>query len=339
MNRAGKIALGCLLAPIGLTVIGVFFVVGLRMAGVPDPQPTSTTLEQAAPFEPVRTESIRRDDRITDPPAEVAWEPGGRHVKVLLDLEEAMIEVVPGPADEGFRVDADYDEAAYALPQEYGVQKDGTPIYRVGFRSKVSFLRRLVQDGSFSDDDLGENQLTIQLPRDTPMDLELAMAKAEVYLDLSGLSLTNLGSELRMGEFHLEVDEDNPVEMEQFAAKCTMGEFHFKGLSRLRPAVIRAGGSMGELNVDLGGALTRDTEIFTQLRMGELKLALPENAFWDPSSRAKVSWGEMSGSLTGRGAEDPELAPRLRVEGNVFMGEMVVDGYRARTGLQRRDRN
>lgn len=338
MNRAGKIAIGCLLAPVGLTVIGVLAIMGLRMAGVPEPQVTTRSLEQATPFEPERIESVRREAPEPGVPAELGGAPGN-HVRVVVDLEESMIEILPGPADEGFRVDAEYDEASYDLTQEYDVQKDGTPVYRVGFRSKVSFLRRLVQDGSFSDDDMGENVITVQLPLDTPMELELKLAKAEAYIDLSGLALTGVRSEFRMGEFRLESEEDNPLEMGEFATKCSMGEFKFKGLSRLRPAVIRAGGSMGELDVDLGGALTRDTEIFTKLHMGALMLNLPENAFWDPTSRAKVSWGEMTGSLSGRGADDPELAPNLRVQSNVFMGEMVVDGYRARTGLQRRGRN
>jgi hypothetical protein len=347
MNRAGKIALGCLLAPIGVLVLIVVFFSAIRMTGVPEPRVTQRSLEQdLATTDTGETVLERRGE--TDTGRQTGLTPerpeptrldhmGADPVQVVIDLDEGYFTIAPGPADEGIRVEADYDEATYELTQNYSLDREGRPTYLLRLKSRVSFLRRLAQDGGFEDDDLA-NTVEVQLPVDTPMALYLSLAKAEAEVDLTGLALENAATRFRMGEFKLMVDEDNPIEMKDFVNDSSMGEMRLHGLSRLRAERLELNGSMGEFVVDLEGGLTRDTEIKIGMKMGEMTLRLPENAVWDPHSNVKASLGEIEGSLDHPGNPDPEVDPVLRVNGSVFMGGMIIDSYRVRSGLRDRSR-
>ena len=89
MNRAGKIALGCLLAPIGFVVLIVVFFSAIRMAGVPEPRVTQRTLEQDL-AEERRGETVLESRRETTPeqPPKFALEATADPVQVVIDLDE-----------------------------------------------------------------------------------------------------------------------------------------------------------------------------------------------------------------------------------------------------------
>ena len=323
MNKAGKIALGCLLAPVGVLALLVFFFAAMRMAGIPDPNPRSSTLHQDLPqssTELVRDPSHTQGDAGATQLANV--------VAVKLEMEEGLFEIVPGPAEDGIRVDADYDDGSYELTQDYG-EEDGRPSYHLAFRSRVSFWRRIADDGSWTDEDMQDNQITVQLPVGTPMTLHLELSKAEVQVDLTGLALVNLATELRMGEYVVECEDYNPVPMGEARLKSTMGEFRINGLAYLNASTIRMEASMGELTLDFRDDLRCDTAIIARLRMGQLNLRLPESARWDTESRLRKTWGEIVGNLENP-APPSEGAYLLSIDSQVFMGEMDIDTYASR---------
>jgi hypothetical protein len=321
-------------------VLVVVFWTGLRMAGVPEPDVTQKTLEQplpasAPPSTQLETVPSGQDETVRP---DVAWDAAAA-VRVMLDMDEGEFTIEPGPAHEGIRVEADYDEATYDLKQEYSVDDDGHPVYLLRFKSKVSFLRRLAQEGGFESNDL-QNTVRVQLPVDTPMELFLSLAKTEADVDLSGLALTNLVTKLRMGEVQLAVDELNPLEMESAVLNCGMGEFNLQGLSRLRAASIDLEGTMGEFTLDFDAALERDTQLVVHGKMGEITLRLPDNAIWDPEGGFKSTWADVTGNLENPRGVDPELSPVLTMNGGIFMGELQVDAIRVRSsGLRSRERD
>ncbi len=343
MNRAGKIALGCLLAPVGFLALILFFLAIGRVAGVPESRTTSATLEQPI-SEGSKTGSavtnLERVDGSRTRPGENSPNQGLQDnpgVTVTLNLEEGQFEIVPGPADEGIRVDADYDEATYELTQKYDVDGKGHPTYELKFKSRVSLLRRLANWEQLEESE-HDNHVIVQLPVNTPMILNMRISKGESEVDLSGLALRGLKTNLRMGEHGITVDEVNPIDMEELDIDTSMGEFGFDGLSRLRARKIEVTGSMGEVRVDLGGPLEIDTELFVSMKMGELSLFLPDNAIWD-SSGLKAALAEVGGSTDGPQSLDPETSPVLRLDGSVFLGEIIVDSYSTARELRRRSNN
>ncbi len=317
MNRVGKVALGCLLFPIGLLVLTVIVFLGARATGVPEPRLTQTELSQPVE-ESIPQTALRRSEGF-DGPESAEVEP---EIVVILEMEEGRFTVASGPAEEGIRVQADYDEATYRLQKNYDLEGE-TPVFRLRFRSTVSLLRRLAQDGSFSDDDVDQNQIDVILPQNVAMKLILRFKKAEAEIHLDGLALTDLVTEFRMGEYSVLLDEPNPVPMRAFVGDFAMGEFEIEGLANFRVRRAKVKGQLGECRIDFRESLLRDTEIGVHWKMGEVNLRVPADAFWDPSSSVTASLGEVT---TDRGRPDqdfdPEVTRRLKVDASIFMGEI-----------------
>jgi hypothetical protein len=119
--------------------------------------------------------------------------------------------------------------------------------------------------------------------------------------------------------------------MRQALFDLGMGEASLRGLSHLRASRITVKGGMGEIEVDMGASLTMDTELHARLRMGEMRLELPDDALLDVDSDFGATLGEVDDrGVRNRRIEDPEKAHHLRVTGSILMGALVVDEFRAR---------
>jgi hypothetical protein len=369
MRKAGKIALGCLGIPVVLVLFMIMLALGFKAAGVPAPKIVTKELGQplasgagaagssAAPAsagaagasasagEPAHAGAPAAssgggvpatvlETRAASPTP--AGEPGAslllsaaKPVRVLLEMEEGMFEILPGPPEQGIQVKADYDESTYELTQEYDVDKDGTPVYHLRFCSKIAFLRRLMKNGHFSDEDMAANRIRVQLPRDTPMELVMALDRSQTEIDLSGVALRQAVCKLRMGEYRLDVNEPNPVAMETFLVDSSMGQVRMGGLSRLRAHRLITQGMMGEMRMDLGGALRNETLLEARMRMGQLRMNLPENAHWDfAHGGVRASMGNVTGTTQNPGTPDPE-GPKLHIDAGVLMGELQLGSYPA----------
>jgi len=323
MRRPAKIALGCLFAPIGLFAIGLVAFAALRGAGVPDPDVGEDRIEQPLPDVPRTVLS----PRAPSPDAEPAGIEDG--IRVDLDFVEGSFRIEPFDGDE-IEVEAQYDRANYRLDREYGLE-DGATVFRLKFSSTTHWLRRIAQDGGIDDSDMGENEIIVYLPRGVPIDLRARMSRAEGELILDGLSLTNLVTNLDMGEYSIESDEANPVVMQRAAFDVGMGEISMRGLSYLRARHIDVKAGMGEVRIDMGTSLGVDTVLNSRMRMGEMVLLLPDDALYDRSTDFKAVLGEVDDSgLRSQRIEDPELARRLTIQGSVLMGELRIDDFRAR---------
>lgn len=323
MRRPAKFALGCLFAPIGIGVLGLLAFGLLRATGVPAPDVGQDRIEQPLPDVP---RTVLQRDPGTDAAREPAEVPDG--LRVDLDLVEGYFRVEPFDGDD-IEVQAQYDRATYRLEKKYGLDGD-VPVFELRFASKVHWLRRIAQDGGIDDSDFGNNEITVLLPRGVPIDLRVSMSRAEGDLVLDGLTLTNLVTELDMGEYSVETDEPNPVVMRRASFDVGMGESTLRGLSYLRAREIIVNGGMGEIRVDMGASLDVDTILTSRMRMGEMRLQLPDDALFDAGSDFSAMLGEVDdGGLRGRRLDDPETARRLLVKGSVLMGALVVDEFRA----------
>lgn len=336
MNRAGKIALGCLLFPVFLLLLMLVFALSARMAGVPESEPVSTELAQGLEVERVEPRAERPETRLETRGSQERGIPAfhGEFVRVRLELEEAEVEIVPGPADKGIQVAADYDEAVYDLRQEYGMDDDGHATYLLQLRPRIHWLRRLLAGGEKEMEET-DNFVRVRLPVDTPMELSMKLSKASAEIDLTDIAVVAWTGRLNMGEYSLEVDTQNPIDMSTLNLECKMGEFELHGLARLAPREMVLVGNMGEMRVDLGGPLVRDTALVVRMTMGELSLRLPDNAMWDGDATAWL--GEVTGDTENPELSDPE-GPKLHYKARVSFGELDIDSYAASRGLgTRRD--
>jgi len=326
MNRVAKAGIGCLLLPVGVAALGLFFFLAMKAAGVPDPVPKDQEFAQEIPAT-IRIPSgggptaMERVDQGSTANAAVV---------IDLDVEECAFYIESGPAEDGVRVEARYDEATDELERSYDL--DGyTPVFRLKFRSKISFWRRIAQDGSFSDEDFAQNEITVFLPEETPIALSIRVSKAEAEILLDDLVLTNLVTTLSMGEYSVEMTTPNPVVMDLATFGLSMGEGTIRGLSNLRARSIRVEGGMGETRIDFGDELLVDTELIARMKMGEMIIEVPDNALYDPQSRVKATMGEVNNGMDrGQRVDDPELARRISLDASVLMGEITLEPFRVR---------
>ena len=94
MNRAGKIALGCLLAPIGILVLIVVFFAALKMTPLPEPNVTQTTLEQGLGSSSGRGAGTDPQTTLESTPVPDPVALGDEPVVAYIDLEEGYFTVV-----------------------------------------------------------------------------------------------------------------------------------------------------------------------------------------------------------------------------------------------------
>jgi hypothetical protein len=310
MKILRRILIGCL----GLFILGIvaFVVVaGVMLSrGAPEQHRSQATQEQ-----PITVP--RLPGGVTPSPAEVP--PPASSLRVELDLEEGRFDVRPGQPGSPVKVDADYDEGVYELVQETQATAGGGQTVRVEFHSRYSMLRRILTTGSA---DASKNHVTIYLPTDVPIDFHASISKGESDLDLTGVPLTGIDVELRMGQHMLALDQANPLRMEALHVSMKMGELRSRGLGNAHFAEAEFQGSMGQMGIDLRGDYTGDARVRARLTMGEVRMRIPAGVHVEMENRVV-----MGGTSGGRREKEelPPGAPTLRVDGSVTMGEMRVD--------------
>lgn len=317
MRTGHKILFGCLAAPFLLVFLLAFLVIVFRASPIPEGE--SVSVSQTDPIGGITPEMLAAEGFTLDPSR-----PAARPVPVRLNLEEGAFTIRQAPPGTPLHVEGDYDSALYDLTTTLERDDEGHPSYSITFLPKYTLLRRILTDGIVEIDDT-ENHLTVYIPRDLPIELDVRIAKAESRLFLGGLALTSARFQMKMGSHRILVEEPNPIEMESLVLDSSMGEVRTEGLGLLRSATITVSGGMGEVNVDLGREISRDTTIQARMRMGEMTLGLPRRARVDAATSVWI--GESSGNpKDSRYDDDPDL-PTITVRGGVTLGELRLQRY------------
>jgi hypothetical protein len=149
----------------------------------------------------------------------------------------------------------------------------------------------------------------------------------ESRIDLGGLTLSDLGLDLSMGNH--EVDFRQPVVdgITRLRVNARMGNVRLENLGNARAKSVDASGSMGNLTADLGGEWQPGSESelsFTQ-SMGEVRVNVPTKV----RLQADVRDAEGKTRNIGSNADettDPK-APVIKVRVSTSMGEGRVTRY------------
>lgn len=312
MRTGVKIVLGCLAAPFVLAFMLGVVALAYRAAPIPASEQGSANLEQALPvtLAQLAAEGLDIESGI----------PAGRATTVNLWLEEGSFDVRPGPEGSEIRVEGNYDRSVYDLKQEMTADRDGNPVYTLEFLPKYSLMRRILSQGGVHIDD-DTNNLTVWLPRGVPMKLHAQIRKGESHMDLGGLALESATIDLEMGDHEMRVDAVNPIPMTTLALNIGMGEVTAYDLGNLRAESINVFGKMGEVKLDLGREVLRDTKLYAKMRMGEMSIGLPREA--NVSGSTNVWLGGASGTLNREGADAAAATgPKVQVQGGITFGEV-----------------
>ena len=311
MKTPTKILLGCLATPFVLVFALVLLMLAFRLAPIPASEQVTTSAE---PIGSVTPEQLAAEGLTLD-----QARPGGRVIPVKIALEEGSFTIKPSPPGTGIRVEGDFDGSVYALKQEVTRDESGLPSYDISFLPKYTMLRRILSQGFIEIDD-DTNHLTIYIARDLPISLDAQVSKGQSRLYLGGLALQSASLRLTMGEHDVIVNEPNPIEMTELQLDVGMGEIDLNDLGNLRAASINVSGRMGEVSLDMGREISRDTVLRTRMKMGEMRVGLPRRA--RVTARTSVFLGESTGKARDNRYDDDESLPTLTVDAGITFGEL-----------------
>lgn len=271
---------------------------------------------------PVELESISSPDQaqlgtiLPMPETLVAPEP--RPGRLVIDLSYGDFKIRRGDPGEGLKVAAQFDASAFEL-EEMLTEEGDEWTYKVSFGPKSGILGILLRGGVQQ----GDNEITITVPADHPIDLVGEMGVGELRAELGGLWLRQIDLDLGVGDQTFLFAEPTREPMDRFAVSSSVGEIKIRDLGNASPKQVFFEQSVGEARLDLTGAWQNDSEVRASFSVGEMRLTLPEDV--NVVLRDKqINIGEVNASAL----EDRQLGPdaptlTLAISGSV--GELSID--------------
>ena len=249
---------------------------------------------------------------------------GNEPMQLNVELQEGSFDIKPGEPNGRVQVEGRFSEALYELTQQTETQ-NGRQRTTIRFRSKAPAWARML--AGIGTDDGDRPRLTLSIPPAVPIDLSLSVSMGESRIDLGGLTLSDLGLDLSMGNH--EVDFRQPVVdgITRLRVNARMGNVRLENLGNARAKSVDASGSMGNLTADLGGEWQPGSEAelsFTQ-SMGEVRVNVPTKV------RLQADVRDADGKTRNIGSDADETtdpkAPVIKVRVSTSMGEGRVTRY------------
>lgn len=313
---------GCF-SVIAIVVVGFAIAVAyarstLSKLGDTTPTRVERTIPLSAPTAEAPDPSVKPG---TSKPAESA---NGGPLRLALDLQEGTFVIKPGPPGSRVQVDGEFSEALYELTERTDAD-GGSPRTTIRFRSKAPMWARML--AGVGNDNADRPRLTVSVPAGVPMDLSLNVSMGESRIDLGGLTLSDLGLDLSMGNHEVDFKEPVVDGMQKLRLNARMGNIKVENLGNARAKSIDTSGSMGNVTADLGGDWKPGSEAeisFTQ-SMGEVRVNVPNSVRLEADVRdadGKTRTVPVDNDQT----TDPK-APLLKVRVSASMGEGRVRRY------------
>jgi hypothetical protein len=248
----------------------------------------------------------------------------GGPLRLTIDLQEGSFTIKPGPPGGDITVEGRYAPGLHELVETKETDASGVRRATVRFRSKAPAWARFF--ASIGDD--GQRpELTITIPRGTPIDLSLQVAMGQSEIDLGGLTLTDVSVNASMGEHRIDFREPVVEGVRSLRLSNSMGNVILENLGNARADKVSTAGSMGNVTANLGGAWSPGAvaDLSFEQSMGELTVRVPSTVRLDADVRN-------SSNQDSRRIEDAKLpdnpnAPMLRLRVTTSMGESRVIRY------------
>jgi hypothetical protein len=241
-----------------------------------------------------------------------------------IGLQEGNFTIEPGPPGRQVQVKGTFAPGLYELVETHDAASRRSTIR---FRSKAPMWARILSglvDGN--DNDRDRPELTVVIPSEMPMNLNLAVSMGESRIDLGGLTLGDVDLDVSMGQHRIDFGTPLGDAVRRLRVDASMGEVAIENLGNARPQSVETSASMGSLTADLGGAWQAgsDAALSFTSSMGELTLRVPSAVRLDADIRDAE--GRAQRPPSGSGTEDPN-APLLKVRVENSMGETRVVRY------------
>ncbi len=323
---------GLVLLMVGIPLI--LMVIGLAI-GRPEASPGSERLSTELPALSTSPSAPASDEAGTSPEG-VALDAGERPLMpdslqvasatppagtIELDVELCRLSIEPGPPGSELRVEADFDTASFELEEEYTPQADGTWNYRLRFRDKLGWLRRM--GGS----NLSNERVRLIVPRGRPFALTGSMGTGESHMELGGLWLTSVDVEVGVGEHKMLFSEPTTRPIDFLHVDASVGQLQVLHAGNASPTTVRMDHSVGEARLDLTGAWQQDAEVSMDCSVGDCRMIVPSTVFVEVE-KAGLTIGESRFPGLNQDTMPAEGAPTLTLRLTSSIGELRIQRQR-----------
>lgn len=184
--------------------------------------------------------------------------------EVRVDVEYGAGRLTIRSVGEGllYRMNLRYDEERYDPVAEYSDHR-----LEVGVESTRRGRRH-------RDSESGE--LSLELGRGVPMDLDLEFGAVRANIDLGGLMLTDLELSTGASESTVDISEPNRGRIETASFEVGAAEFSVRNLGNLNADRIEFDAGVGSIELGLEGDWQRDAYLAIDMGLGALELRVPE---------------------------------------------------------------
>jgi hypothetical protein len=250
----------------------------------------------------------------------------GEPLRLTIELAEGKFTIEPGPAGSQVQVEGTYAEGLYDLEEKHDTDQANRARTTIRFRSKAPIWARVL--AGIGNDRQGQPEMTVHIPSGVPINLSLRIGMGESRIDLGGLTLTELGLDLSMGNHELDFREPVVEGLRRLRLNASMGNISIDNLGNARAQSIDTSGSMGNLTADLGGAWQpgADANLSFNHSMGELRLRVPSEVRLE-ANVTNSQGGQTENRSSGDGETTDPAAPVLRVRVSTSMGESRITRY------------
>jgi hypothetical protein len=325
-RTAGLIAgVGCLsiIAVVigGVIIASMYARATLANLGDTNPQPVERHIALPAPAATTPAPAGKTATRATKEGADRT-----APLRLTLDLQEGTFTIRPGEPGSDVQVQGKYAPGLYELTENQDTDAaTGVRRARVRFRSKAPAWARFFAGMTGNSSDPPE--LTIVIPRGTPIDLSLNLALGKSEVDLGGLTLGEVSISATMGEHRIDFQQPVVEGLSLLRLNSSMGNVTIEHLGNARADRITATSNMGNVIATLDGTWPSGTpaDLNFQQTMGDLTLRVPTSVRLD--AEVRNAKGETTNAPSDVKPPDDPKAPTLRLRVTSSMGNARVIRY------------
>jgi hypothetical protein len=166
-----------------------------------------------------------------------------------------------------FSMQLRYDEARMRPMHEYS--PDARTV-TLGVEGEAERWTRVVRNRD-------ESELRLQLSDAVPLELRLELGATEARMDAGGLALSALRIETGAADAVLDFSTPNRTRMRVLDLQLGAASFVLTNLGNANVDRIRVDGGVGSVDLDFGGAISRDVDIESSVALGRFALHLPSD--------------------------------------------------------------
>ncbi len=160
----------------------------------------------------------------------------------------------------------------------------------------------------------------------TPIDLSVSAGAYEGAMDLSGIALTNVTIQDGASKATIQINSENPIEMNTFEYKTGASQVKISGISNANASTFKFDGGAGDFTLDFSGKLQRDLTVEVKAGVSSLTIIIPN----DIPARVTVTGGlnnispQGTWTIVGNSYEKSGTGPGIEITLEMGVGSLKL---------------